>query len=123
MKLVDGLDETRSSAEDLDQLNRRAELGKGWDAQNGDIVEVEHTLVGVLGEQRVEHSAGLVSVLVEHIALLDVVGPLTPGQRLGIEGDMADEVEGVKVLTQFQGDEVERQGYCQIELVTDRMVQ
>ena len=98
---MDGLDETRSSAEDLDQLNRRAELGKGWDAQNGDIVEVEHTLVGVLGQQRVEHSAGLVSVLVEHIALLDVVGPLTPGQRLGIEGDMADEVEGVKVLTQF----------------------
>ena len=59
-------------------------------------------------------AAGLVPVFVEHVALLDVGGALAPGQRPGVEGDVADEVEGVEVFVQFPGNHVEFQALrCQ----------
>ena len=72
--------------------------GEGRDLQHVGVVEVEHALVVVLREQRVEHGAGLRAVFREHVALLHVLGALAPGERLAVEGDVADEVEGVEVL-------------------------
>ena len=51
----------------------------------------------------------------EHVALLDVGGALTPGQRPGVEGNVADEVEGVEVFVQFLGNRIELQTLnCQL---------
>ena len=96
-------------AKGLDELNRGAELGEGRDAQHVGVIQVEHALVGILGEQRVEHGAGLFAVLAEHVPFPDVVGALAPRQRLGVESDMADQVEGIEVLAQFGSDDGEVQ--------------
>ena len=79
-----------------------------------------HAFVGVLGEQRVEHGAGLVPVFAEYIPFLDVLGALAPGQRLGIERHMADQVEGIEVLAQFCGDNVKVQAFG-LQLLDNRL--
>ena len=56
----------------VDKLNRGAEFREGRNAQHSGVIEVEHAFVGVLGEQRVEHGAGLVAVFAEHVPFLDV---------------------------------------------------
>jgi hypothetical protein len=43
-------------------------------------------------------------VLSEHVALLHPFGPFLPGEPRGVEGDMADEVEGVVVATHLFGE-------------------
>ena len=83
-------------------------MGEGRDAQHVGIIQVEHPLVGIFGQQRVKDGACPVPVRVEDVAFLDVLGSLVTGQRLGVEGDMADEVEGVEVLAEFLSDGVKR---------------
>ena len=55
---------------------------EGRDPQHVGVVEIEHALVGIFGEQRIEHGAGLRPVFREHVALLDILGPLAAGERL-----------------------------------------
>ena len=50
-----------------------------------------------------------------------VPGPLAPGQRLGVEGDMADQIEGVEVLAQFLGNGVQRQALG-LQFLDDRLL-
>ena len=52
-----------------DELDRGAEVGERLDAEDPDVLDGAEALVGVLVEQRVEHGAGLVAVLGEHVAL------------------------------------------------------
>ena len=85
------------------------------------IVQIEDALVRVFGEQRVQHVAGLSAVSGEYVALPDVIGPLAPGERPGVEGHVADEVEGVEVLGQFSGDQIERQALGR-QLLDDRLL-
>ncbi len=85
------------------------------------IVEIDHALVLILGQQRIEHGAGLGTVFREHVALLHVLGALAAGERLLVEGDMADEVEGVEVLAQFLGDGIERQALG-LQFLDDRLL-
>ena len=101
--------ETVPAAERAEQLERRAEDVDRRDPEHVGVVEVEHTLVGVLVEQRIEHGAGLLSVLREHVAFLDVVGPLAAGQRFGVERDVADEIEGIEVPAQLLDQHGQRQ--------------
>ena len=95
--------------------------GEGRDLQHVGVVEIEHALVGVFGQQRIEHGAGLRPVFREHVALLDVLGPLAAGERLLVEGDVADEVEGIEVLAQFLGDGIERQALG-LQFLDDRLL-
>ena len=110
LQFVDGLLEAGAAAELLDELDRRAHRVERRD------------LAGCCGssrsmtpsswyfcEQRFEHGAGLRAVLGEHVALADVLGPLAAGERRPVEGDVADEVEGIEVLADFLGQRVERQ--------------
>ena len=60
-------------------------------------------------EQGFEHGAGLRAVLGEDVALADVLGALAAGERRPVEGDVADQVEGVEVLADFLGERIERQ--------------
>ena len=73
LKVVDGDHEGIPAAECPDQLDRSADLGEGRDAQHGGVVEVEDAFVGILGQQRVEHGAGLIPVSGERVPLPDVV--------------------------------------------------
>ena len=109
LKVVDSGHEGILAAERLDQLDRGAELGEGRNAQHGGVVEVEDAFVGILGQQGVEHGAGLIPVSGEHVSLSDVVGTLAAGQRLGVEGDVTDEVERIEVPVQFGGHLFKRQ--------------
>ena len=59
LQFVDGLLEALPVAERLDELHGAAHRGEGRDLQHVGVVEIEHALVGVLGEQRIEHGAGL----------------------------------------------------------------
>ena len=111
LQVADGFYELILAAEGFEQLYRRAEGVQRRDAQHVGVVEVEHAFVGVLVKQRVEHGAGLVSVLSEHVAFLDVRGALAAGQRLGVKGHLADEIEGVEILAEFLGDGIECQAF------------
>ena len=75
----------------------------------------------VLVEQRAEHGAGLTSVFREHVPLLDVLGPFAASQRLGVEGDVTDDVEGVEILAQLLDDHGKRQALGR-QLIDDRLL-
>ena len=94
---------------------------KGGIRQHVGVVEIEHALVGIFGEQRIEHGARLPAIFREHVALPDVLGALAPGQRLPVEGDVADEVERIEVLAQFLGDRIERQALG-FQFLDDRLL-
>ncbi len=94
---------------------------EGRNAQHVSIVEIEYAFVGIFGQQRVEHGAGLGAVLREHVTLFDVLGALAAGERLLVEGDMADEVEGIEVLAKFFGDRIERQALG-LQFLDDRLL-
>ena len=98
MQFVDGPLKALPVAERLDELHWRSERRKRGDAKHVGVIEIKHALVGIFGEQRVEHGAGLWTVFREHIALLDVFGALAPGERFSVEGDVADQIEGIEVL-------------------------
>ena len=90
--------EIELAAEGTDQFHPCAEAIERRDLENVGVVEIEYALIGILVEQRVEYGAGLTSVFREHIPLLDVLGPLTAGQRFGVEGNVTDEIEGIEIL-------------------------
>ena len=91
------------------------------DPQDLRVLEVEHALVLVLLQERVEHGPGLLAVLREHVALAHVLGALAAGERRLVEGDVADQVEGVEVLADLLGQRVEDQALV-LELVDDRLL-
>ncbi len=83
---------------------------------------VVDAFVGVLVEQRLEDARAFVAVLGEVVALAHVVGALTAGERRLIEGDVADEVEGVEsCLTYVLGERLEEDALL-VELVDDRLL-
>ena len=84
-------------------------LSSGRDPEHLGVVEIEHSLVGVLVEQRVEHGPGLARVSGEHVPVLDALGPLAACQGLGVEGDVTNEVEGVEIPAQLFDDHRQRQ--------------
>ena len=98
-----------------------AEPVQGRDAQHGGVIEAKYALVRIFGQQCVKHGARPVTVLVEHVALLEVVGPFTPGQRFGVEGDMADEVERIEILVQLGAHQFKRQTHL-VELVENGLL-
>ena len=61
------------------------------------------------------------AVFGEHVALLDVLGPLAAGERLLVEGDVADQIEGIEVLAEFLGDGIERQALG-FQFLDDRLL-
>ena len=102
-------------------MHRSAQRVQGRDTEHVGIVEVEHPLVGILLEQSGQNGTGLVAVFRENIAFLDVGGPLAPGERLAIESDVADQVEGIEALAQFLGNEVEVQTF-RFEFIDQRLL-
>jgi hypothetical protein len=52
-------------------------------------------------QQCFKHGAGLGAVFREDIPLADVIGALAARQRGLVEGDMADEVKRVQILSCF----------------------
>jgi hypothetical protein len=87
------LDAAEDAAPDL---GLAAELVEGREFQHLGIFNVLYAVVGKFVEQGFEHGAGLLAVRAEHIALLDVVGALAPGQRLLVEGDMGDQIKDIQ---------------------------
>ena len=103
LQFVDGLLEVAAGAELLDELQRRAHRGERRDLQDVRVVEVEYAFVLILLQQGLQHGAGLGAVLGEDVALADVVGTLAAGERRPVEGDVADQVEGVEILAHLLG--------------------
>ncbi len=95
LHLVDGLLKALLAAERLDELHDAAHRGEGRHLQHVGVVEIEHALVAILLQQRVEHGAGLRPILGEHVALLDVArrargGSAASGRRRRGRSDRRD---------------------------------
>src|SRR4030067_2081717 len=96
-----GLLKAASSAEVLEKFNRGTHGIKGGDLQDTGVVEAGNAFVLVFLEQGFEQRAALLAVFGEDIALANILRPLTPGERRLVEGNVANEVERVEVLTHF----------------------
>ncbi len=55
-----------------------------------------------------QHVAGLLAVLGEHMALLDAFGTFAPREWRLVERDMADQIEGVVVATHLFGQLIQK---------------
>ena len=91
----------------MNDFDRRAEGGQRVNFQNIEGLDAPDTAVGVLLQQRLENGPCLLAILGEDMALLHAIGSFAAGQGRLVEGDMADEVEGVIVATNLLGKFVE----------------
>lgn len=55
-------------------------------------------------QEGVENSVGFVAVFGEDVTLLDSLGAFAAGERGLIEGDVADEIEGVEICADLGGE-------------------
>ena len=91
-----------ASAEVFDELRHGAHAGEGGDLQEARVSETgDYAVVLIFVQQGFEYSTGLRAVLGEHIALAHVSHAVAAGERWLVEGDVADEVEGVQILANF----------------------
>src|SRR5437899_1911986 len=97
LQLADRLLVAGAAAECLEQLHRRAERVERRHLEHVEVEQGGKALVLVLEEQRFEDGTGLGAVLGEDIALANVVDALPARERRPIEGDVADQVEGIEV--------------------------
>ena len=98
------------AAERLDELNHAAHRGEGRDLQYVDASSRLSTPSSRYLASRASSTArAWPSISGEDIALLDVLRPLAARQRLGVEGDVADQVEGVEIGPELLADGVERE--------------
>ena len=104
-----------------DQLDRRAHLAERRDLKDLGVVEIENAFVLVFRQQRIKHGAGLRAVFGEDVALADIVGALAARQRRAVEGDVADQVEGIEVLADLLCERIERQALV-LQLLDDRLL-
>src|SRR5262249_44588592 len=89
-------------AEVFDELRYSAHAGGGGDLQPAVVSETsDHAVVLIFVQQGFKHGTGLRAVLGEHIALAHIGHAVTAGERWLVEGDVADEVEGVHIFTDF----------------------
>ena len=105
----------------FDELDRRAHRIEGRNLKHPRIAQVDDALILIFLQQRFEHRAGLRTVLRENIALADVICALAPRQRRLVEGDMADQVEGIEILADFLGQRIKGQAFV-FELFDDGLL-
>ena len=95
------------ATEERDDLYRRAQGGQGVHLENLQGLDAAEAGVGVFLEQGIEDGAGLVAIGGEDVALAYLLGPLPARQGWLVEGDVADEIEGVLVAAHLLGQFVE----------------
>ncbi len=92
LQFVNGLFEMGFAAELFDQLDRHAHGIEGGNFQYFDIIQAgDYAFILIF----IQHGTGLLAVFSNHIVLFNIVGAFTAGQRWLIEGDVADQIEGV----------------------------
>lgn len=86
----------------FDELHGRAHVVEGRDFKNVNVIQpTDDALILIFAEQRFEHGTGFLTVFGKNIALLDAIGALATRQRRLVEGDVADQIEGVEVFADF----------------------
>src|SRR5690625_1017176 len=108
-------------AKTADDLDRSAEVGKGPHAQHIHGLDVLDPLVGVLLKQRLEDGPRLLAVANEVVALSDLLRALTARERRTIEGDVADQVEGIVAAPDLLGQGVQ-ENTALLELAEDGLL-
>src|SRR5690606_23750831 len=121
LQFPDGLEVLLLGAEAADELDRGAELGERTHPEDLDALDGLDPLVGVLVEERFEDRPGLLAVAGKVVALPDSLRALATGERRAVEGDVADEVEGVVVPANFLGQRVEEHALL-LQLAQDRLL-
>ena len=104
LEFVDGAFEVDAGAELPDELHGCTHGIERGDGEDAGVFEVDDALVLILLEERFQDGAGWGAVLSEDVALADTVGALAAREGGLVEGDVADEVEGVEVATDFLGE-------------------
>src|SRR5664280_97080 len=107
-QVVDSFQIALAATECLHNLNRGTDLSEGLELQDLDLAKVFESLVGVLIQERVEHSAGLIAVFREDIPLLDVAHAFLTSQWRLIECNVADQVERAQIITCTLGQRLEQ---------------
>ena len=93
------------AAEDfVDDFHGGAHLVEGCEFEHFGALDGEDAFVGVFFEECFENSTGLFPVFGEIVAFLDIVCPFAAGERRGVVGNVADEVEVAVVFTNFFGE-------------------
>ena len=109
------------AAEEFDDFDGRAEVGKRIDFEDVQRFDAVDPAVGIFFQKGIQNGAGIVAIFGENIALLHVVGTFAAGKRRLVEGDMADEIEGVVVAAHLLGEFVKK--YAAIgEFLYDRLL-
>src|SRR3546814_7185311 len=108
---MDSVFEACLAAEGLDELHGRSERVERRNAQHVGVVNVEHAFIGIFAQKRIEYCPRLLAIFAKNVALLDLLCPFPPSERLAIAGDMANKVKGIEVLAQLFRDNVERQAF------------
>ena len=106
-EVADGGAVASLAAEELNDLDRRAEARSGSTLRISIDSTVWMPLSAYLSSRASSTARALLAVLAEDVALLHVVGALLAGERRLVEGDVADEVEGVVVAADLFGQLVE----------------
>ena len=107
LEIVNSFLEAVPSAEGFQQFDGSPHGVERRNFQDVRIVEVGDTFVLVFLKQRFQHCAGLLALFGEDIALAGILHALSSGERRLIERHVADEVEGVEVLSHFLGQRFE----------------
>jgi hypothetical protein len=102
LQCMHGALEVGASAEVSDELRHSTHAGEGGNLQEARIIEAgDYAVVLIFVQQGFEYGAGLRAVLGEHIALAHVGHAIAAGERWLVEGDVADEIEGVQLFVDF----------------------
>ena len=112
LQFVDSVFKAGSGTEFLDELERCSHRVEWGDFQNFDVIETgDNAFVLILGEQSFKHGTGLRAVFGEDIALFDVVGAFAAGQRRLVEGNVANQVEGIEVFADLFQQRLQKQPF------------
>ena len=85
------------SPEQIDDFDGRSKVRQWIDFKDFERLQTLNAAIGILVEQRFEHSPDACAILGKDMPLLDLVGSLTAREWWLVKCNMADEVKGVIV--------------------------
>lgn len=70
---------------------------KGRQFQNLWVFNIANTMIGIFLKECFQHSARLLAVFGEDVALFDIVDTLAASERLLVKGDVGNKVEHIEL--------------------------
>lgn len=100
------------AAKDGHQFIGRAHVFEGVEREDFDVFDVFYAGIGIFIQQTFQYLACLFAVFGKVVAFLHIFSAFATGQRWLVKGDMADQVECIKILAHLVS-----QGYQQYAML------